>query len=404
MRVCVTLEHRFDRTPDGSVWTGSNHSYAELSRYLGVFDEVRILARIRDVPHPPEAGHRADGIAVSFWPVPYYLGFGQFCRRIASVRRAVAAGIGAEDAVILKVPSTLSSLAKFSLRKKGRPFAVQVIGDPWDVFSKGAIRHPLRALFRQCFTRLTRAQCAQATAVCYVSGRLRERYPAHPAAFQTSVSDVLIADRFFASAPRPAPRVASLRIVTVGSLEHLYKGTDVLIEALSLCVNRGVDACLVVVGDGKYKEELAELAKRLGVGKRVEFTGAIPGGERVFAELDRADLFILPSRQEGLPRAMLEAMARALPCIGSAVGGIPELLEEEDLVPPGDAPRLSDKIVEVAWSAARMEYMSQKCLLRARDFAGASLEPRNREFFSFVYEATQHWMKSRDPGMQRLAA
>lgn len=404
MRVCVTLEHRFDRTPDGSVWTSSNHSYAELSRYLGVFDEVRILARVRDVPQPPEAGHRADGSGVAFWPVPHYLGFEQFCLRIAGVRRAAAAGIGPEDAVILKAPSTLSSLVSFSLRKQRRPFAVQLIGDPWDLYSKGSVRHPLRPLFRQCFTRLTRSQCAQACAVSYVTERLSERYPAHPAAFQTSVSDVLIAERFFAADARRAPRHAPLRIVTVGSLEHLCKGTDVLIEALSLCVNRGVDACLVIVGDGKYRREFTALAARRGVGKRVEFMGAIPAGEKIFAELDRSDLFVLPSRSEGLPRAMVEAMARAVPCIGSAVGGIPELLSDEDLASPGDAAALADKIVEVAHSAARMEQMSQRCLLRARDFAGTSLAPRNREFFSAVYEATRRWVNSRHSGMERLAA
>jgi glycosyltransferase involved in cell wall biosynthesis len=402
MRVCVTLEHRFDRTPDGAIWTGSNHSYSELCRYLGVFDEVRILARLRDVARPPEAGHRADGNAVSFWPLPYYLGFEQFCRRIASVRRAAAAGIGEKDAVILKAPSTLSSLVKFSLR--GRPFAVELIGDPWDLYSKGAIRHPLRPVFRRCFTHLTKMQCEQACAVAYVTERLRERYPGHPGAFLAGISDVLIAEHFFAAEARRAPRQTPLRIVTVGTLANLCKGTDVLIEALSQSVNGGMDVCLAVVGDGKYRHDLATQADRLGVGNRVEFTGAIPAGERVFAELDRSDLFILPSRSEGLPRAMIEAMARGLPCIGSAVGGIPELLVQEDLVPPGDASALANKIAEVGQSAARMEQMSQRCLLRAHQFSEASLTPRTSEFFLFVREETQDWLKSRHSPWQRLAA
>ncbi len=87
-------------------------------------------------------------------------------------------------------------------------------------------------------------------------------------------------------------------------------------------------------------------------------------------------------------------MSRAVPCIGSAVGGIPELLDAEDLVPPGSAGMLAQKIVEVSESAPRRERMSRRCLERAREFTEDRLEKRRREFCCAVLEATRAWKMS----------
>lgn len=80
------------------------------------------------------------------------------------------------------------------------------------------------------------------------------------------------------------------------------------------------------IGDGGYRSTLTKMASDQGIADRVKFLGWLAAGPAVRAELDRADLFVLPSRTEGLPRALVEAMARGLPCIGSTAGGIPELL------------------------------------------------------------------------------
>src|SRR2546421_11950597 len=61
MRVCVTSEHRFRQTPDGRVWTVTNHAYSDWLEYLDVFDEVRVAARIEQVEAPSSSWLRADG-------------------------------------------------------------------------------------------------------------------------------------------------------------------------------------------------------------------------------------------------------------------------------------------------------------------------------------------------------
>src|SRR6202042_2877537 len=101
---------------------------------------------------------------------------------------------------------------------------------------------------------------------------------------------------------------------------------------------------------------------RHGIEAQVEFVGSVTAGEPVRHELDQADLFILPSRAEGVPRAMLEAMARGLPCIGSSIGGIPELLHKEDLVPADDPAALAKVIATVFADQSRLARMSARNL------------------------------------------
>src|SRR5262249_10527287 len=156
-------------------------------------------------------------------------------------------------------------------------------------------------------------QCRDACAVAYSTARtLQRRYPAGRGAFVTHYSSIdLHEDAFVQTPPEPRER-GPFTLVTVGALEELYKGTDVLIRAVDALARGGVDVRLRVVGDGRRRPELETLARSLGLANRIDFVGNVPH-ERVPEELDRSDLFALPTRGEGLPRAVIEAMARGLP-------------------------------------------------------------------------------------------
>jgi glycosyltransferase involved in cell wall biosynthesis len=113
--------------------------------------------------------------------------------------------------------------------------------------------------------------------------------------------------------------------------------------------------------------------------------------------LDTADLFVHPSRTEGLPRALIEAMARGLPCIGSNVGGIPELLSPAEQVPAGDANALEAKLCEVLGDPQRLVRLSRENLAKAREYHADALRPRRQAFYRAVLEATSRWQRQR-PG------
>jgi glycosyltransferase involved in cell wall biosynthesis len=223
---------------------------------------------------------------------------------------------------------------------------------------------------------------------------LQRRYPPGPNAYAVGCSDVELPNETFVAVPRPVqPDKRQFKLIFVGGLGQLYKAPEVLIAAVAANIRSGLDLRLTMAGDGKLRADLEQLAQQLGIHEHVRFAGLLPSGEAVRAELDQADLFVLPSRQEGLPRALVEAMARGLPCIASTVGGIPELLPPEDMVPPGDVAALAAKIREVLASRERLAQMAARNLQHARDYQADILRTRRRAFFEAVRDRTLEWQR-----------
>lgn len=386
MIVCVTTEHRFYRTADGAVWTDGPFARPFWDRYLDVFDGVRVIARVRNVQERQLAWVRSDGDQVSFAAVTYYVGPVDYLRKWRLVRKSVCDAVGTGDAVILRVPSALAMILSRQLIRNRHPYAVEVVGDPFDAFAPGAIRHFLRPYLRWRLTRAMREQCKRAGVTTYVTAHaLQRRYPAGDNACSFEFSDVQL-DGQLAPIARTIARKSSWTLVTVGSLAHLYKAQDLQIDAIARCRHAGLDVRLVIVGDGQHRRELEQRAATLGIREAVNFAGQLSAGTPIRDVLDRADLFLLPSRQEGLPRALIEAMARGLPCIASNVGGIPELLLAEDLVVPDDVAGLATKIRDVLADSDRMRAMSERNLRRAHDFTEDVLREKRLAFYQCVHD------------------
>jgi glycosyltransferase involved in cell wall biosynthesis len=139
-----------------------------------------------------------------------------------------------------------------------------------------------------------------------------------------------------------------------------------------------------MVGGGRYLPEIKTLAAKLNIADRIEFCGELSSGPSIFEFLDSIDLFIMPSRAEGLPRALVEAMSRGCPCIASSVGGIPELLEPSDLVPPGSPEKLAKLILRVAADSNRLLAMSARNLAKAAQFSPQALNQSRRAFLEEI--------------------
>ena len=161
----------------------------------------------------------------------------------------------------------------------------------------------------------------------------------------------------FAPGPRAVPEIPTF--VCVASLRE-YKGHAVLLDALGLLRARGSNLKVVLVGDGELRAALEARIAREGLGDRVELRGALPHQE-IPAVLRAATAMVLPSvtsrdgQMEGIPVALMEAMAAGVPVVATRLSGIPELVRDGEtglLVPERDPAALAEAMERLAMDPA----------------------------------------------------
>ncbi len=159
-------------------------------------------------------------------------------------------------------------------------------------------------------------------------------------------------------------------LVAVGRLERV-KGFDVLIGACAALARRGCRARLVIIGEGSQHESLVQQVARLGVQDMVHFAGR-RSPEDIRAYLHEADLFVLPSRSEGMPLALMEAMATGTPAVAADVGGVADTAGNgARLVPPDDPEALAEAVADLLGDPDARAALGKKARARAEAFSVA---------------------------------
>lgn len=147
------------------------------------------------------------------------------------------------------------------------------------------------------------------------------------------------------SVPATVSTTSSRRLVVPRRL-FPKNGVEFFVRAMPMIAERA-DATATVIGDGPERGKLERLASELGMGDRIEFLGARPHAE--MPKLLSGDLAVFPSLVEATSVAALECMACGLPVAASAVGGLPEIVDDAvgGLFPPGNAWAMAGKVLEL---------------------------------------------------------
>ncbi|MCA8983859.1 MAG: glycosyltransferase family 4 protein [Planctomycetaceae bacterium] len=391
MKLTFLYDHRYILGADGKPFSLTHYNYGLFAnRYLPHFDTIDIVARC-DLP----LGERAHlGPGVDFVSIGTWNGAIEYFQRKSAIRNQLAKLLATPTAVIMIVPGRLGEIARPLLLSQEIPYGVEVVGDPWGALGPGTSRHPLRPLMRWHCTHHLKKLCRDASCASYVTREVLQRiYPASNASFQTHYSSIELTRADLVDAPRqytgsPAPH----KLVCIGTMAHLYKGQDVLLDALALCRQQIPNIQLTLVGDGVHRPSLEARTERLGLQHCVAFLGKLPPGEAIKQQLDAADLYVLPTRGEGLPRTIIEAMARGMACLGTRVSGVPELLPEDCLVAPDNARQLASKIVALLRDPARMTALGAANLQASHDYLSEELVPRRSALYQeLVYLCNKRW-------------
>ncbi len=385
MKVTVTSSARFGITKEGKyVTTSPVVAYGFWVRYLEVFDEVQLVARCHQLDVVPEGALDVTGPGVVVAELPTSNGASEMILKapafIAGLRRILAQ----DNALILRIPCPLGNLA-LRLRPTKQPYCIEVIGDTWDSLSPQGFDSMFRVPLRYMFTWFQKLVCRHATAASYVTEySLQQRYPHTNAKYTTHYSSIELSDQFMSqTADLSGFKDGKIRLTLVGTLDRLYKSPDTMLESVAQLVRQGFDVSLNLVGGGRLMGSMQELSEKLGTQDVVTFHGHVSSREELIQILLATDIFVLPSRQEGLPRAMIEAMAVGLPCIGGTVGGFPELIAADCLVEPNDVDLLTKTVANLIENPEYCLKLARDNKEKAKNYLPEHIEARRNEFYRY---------------------
>lgn len=380
---------------EGSLYVGSSFSQTVFDRYLQHFDNIVLLMRRAKVaPDDTEALSHMNKIESSRIRVEFLPDLWDSIRSFISVRKrreyknTVIKNITPDRAVIIRAPSTAGAIAAKYCRKIGKPFLVEAVGCPWDSLWNHSLRGKVLAPFDWLNMRKTMKYADYAV---YVTDEfLQRRYPT--LGKSAAISDVELQpvdDRVLEKRiERIKSHSGNVKLATAAAVNVSYKGQQYVIQALAKLRERGITNFEYHMAGGGDNTALKELAQHLGVAEQVTFEGSLPH-DKMFAWLDDMDLYIQPSLQEGLPRAVVEAMSRGLPALGSRTGGIPELLGEKCIFARKSVDELADALPKI--SNDEMQTMAKNNFEHAKLFQKDILEAKRCAFYAEFAEKAKEY-------------
>lgn len=380
MKILFVHDHVFKRYK-GNYYSDGKITSRMWDRYKVTQDvSISVLCRYRDISDEADLMklNISSATNVNFKCVDNYfdvISFSGFSRFFAEVSGA--------DKMVVRLPSFMGVFACFVRLLSGKAYGVEVVGDAYDsLWYGGSLKGKIFALLFCWLNKyfIFKSRVAVFVTKCF----LQRRYPTSGEMYAASNVEINVpADISLQKMLHKYKTVGEgrpLRIGFVGSLNNKYKGLDYLLEAVQML---DFEFCLEVVGSGsslpiyisKYKNDV-----------RYKFLGSLKGGEDMFSWYESLDFYIHPSLTEGLPRSLIEAMSRGVVCIGSNVGGIPELLPVECLFKSKSSKAISELLNGLYHKIDDLELYAFLNFNRSRFYDLEKLEAvRNKAWESYIF-------------------
>ncbi len=379
---CLFVHDHIYLTKAGKVHSNT-FSYALLKQYVDIFGEVTVVARHREVDSavglPP-----AKGEGISFVFLESISSINSYFGRRQQHSKKIRELLDEHTAIIVRLPSELGLMTAKIAYTMQKSYLAEVVGCGWDAMRYyGGWQSKLYAPF---LFRKMREAVKKADYVSYVTQHfLQKRYPAAKDAEVLAASDVLLPPLDEKILSRRISKIRNMKkrlvLGTIANLNIQYKGVDVALKAMAEVQHHHRDISIEYrIAGGGDSTSYEVLAGKLGLEGRIHFDGLLTGGREIFDWLDKIDIYLQPSYQEGLPRSLVEAISRACPAIGSSAGGIPELLNINALFPRGESSMLAEKIGGLILNSDAMAAEAKENFDTARQYQKRILEPKRRQF------------------------
>jgi glycosyltransferase involved in cell wall biosynthesis len=393
MQALVTVDHHFVRTPDGRVWVQNIHDRLFWKRYLSVYKTITVICRLREGFDKDVEGYvLSDCEGVRFVGLPDFRGPQELYKVYFNIRKIIHNVISSEKfgCAICRLPSTIGFMVYQQARKARKRTAIEVVADPADVYRSKI--NPIMFFIRTMSIIKLKKACRSADGVSYVTEfALQRRYPAKN--YQTFYSSIDLEDWFFAPPDSHDWHAKEKIVIHVSNIHNDGKGHDVLLNAIKLILDKKYSVKCIIVGEGRAKSEYMELAKTLGIENSVIFTGLVSNKEHLRSLLAQSHIFAFPTKAEGLPRVLIEAMACSLPCLSTPVNGIPELLGPEYLLGQQDVQGYADKIIQFLENPMMLAEAADQNYVKAKEYRVDELEKRRTALYQYIKQLAESDMK-----------
>ncbi len=369
---------------NGRYYAGRNDEADLLSRYLGVFGELRIAARTKSVERVEDGFCEIDSSRIEVVEIPFFQGPKQFVTNFFKIKRSLKSVAEGCSAAIFRLPSIPAFMVWQAVKKK-LPYGVEVVYDSYDdyISSKG-----VHKLIWGLIDKYQRKACYGAQGVsCVTQYYLQKRYFSKvPGNFSTYYSSLSISKDVYGA-------VKEYEDKSVYTIAHVAnqiqfegrKGVREVIEAVAAINSKGGKQVRVKFAGKFYSDsdeaQFQNLTTSLNCGDCVEFVGTLSRAG-IFDYLKSSDIFVFPTKAEGLPRVMIEAMAAGLPCVATNVSGIPELIEPRWLVEYMNVDMICEKVEGLINSAQNYNRASEFNFAKSQEYENSILQQRRDAFYT----------------------
>ena len=328
---------------DGPVYYDDQNKYYEfayhklLERYSYLADEIYFLIRTSKIEGENKYTLIPEKIGIV--SVPNFKSPTKYFKNKAEAEKIVCDVIKDADYVVLRTQSSIAQIALKYIKKYNKPYIIECVGCSWDSYWNHSMLGKIVAPYMYY---KTKKAIKDAPYVYYVTNQfLQKRYPTNGE--KVACSNVVIKSNDKDALDKRIQKINKFnpkeKIIfgTAASLSTRYKGQEYVIKALKYVLDKGYNVEYHLAGgySGNQKNTfLYDLAVKEGVIDKVIFEGSL-SSEQIMDYYDSIDIYVQPSKQEGLPRAVIEAMSRGCPVLGTDIAGIPELIQERCLFKKG---------------------------------------------------------------------
>lgn len=341
---------------------GTSYNNALVERYSFLGEKISFLMRIKNLSKSDLPKYsKIDNTHFKLIPIPNFKSLSSVHRKIRATT-IICNEVNVNDVIIVRLPSAAGVIAFREAKRTNKPVLVEFVACVYDALWYYDWRGKLLAQYKLGqYKKIMR----EATHTTYVTNSfLQKRYPTKGKAIGCSdvelqaIDDKILSLRLQKIKESKSP----LKLVTIAAIDVAYKAQADVIKAIGLLKQRNIYFEYDIIGPGN-PAVLQSLIDKLDLNDLVRVKGSIPHNQ-IFEILKDIDVYVQPSKVEGLPRAVVEAMSVACPVIGTDVGGIPELIPKECLYPKGDVNALVKLLIslnqEFLLKKARLNFEESK--------------------------------------------